>query len=89
MQVDESFERSSKSLGWKGSSRRVSFKDFDDSNAFALADPEKRQRYIEDFVAEIKDTMSDFMAHYQNDTRGTIETSQSLEDEPSSLPSGT
>jgi len=60
-QVDESFKRSKRSLGWKGAKRRVSFKDFNSATAFALADPDKRQRYVDDFVAEITGLIEAFM----------------------------
>lgn len=65
-ELHESFKRTDLSLGWKYPSTRVSFRAFNDANAFALAEPVKRQNYIDERVAEIKELIRDFEARRGN-----------------------
>lgn len=64
VQVDHSFKRTAYWLGWRFPCHRINFKDFNDTNAFALADPANRREYIDELVSEIQAVIGDFMLRY-------------------------
>lgn len=78
-QVDGSFERSSMSLGWKNPSRLMRFRDFNDSDTFAMANPAKRREYIDERVAEIQRLIRIFEALRDNWSPDTERTQSVIE----------